>query len=134
MTPPHFDETGRITRLLLKHPRDAFRSEQAIAREWEDLRFTAPPSFDGAIAEYDAFAALVASAGAEISWLPERGGAGLDSIYVRDASVVSPDGVILCHSAPGNRRLRVRRSPRQTCPWPGPFERPGVSKAATSSG
>lgn len=91
------DETGRITRLVLKHPRDAFRSEQAIAREWEDLRFTAPPSLERAIAEYDAFTALVASTGAEISWLPERGGAGLDSIYVRDASVVSPNGVILCH-------------------------------------
>jgi len=32
----------------------------------------------------------------EVRWLPAGEDAGLDSIYVRDASVVCPNGVILC--------------------------------------
>ena len=90
------NETGRITRLLLKHARDAFLSEAVIAREWRGLAFTAAPDFGRAVAEYESFLEILTSTGAEIRWLPSRRGAGLDSIYVRDASVVCPDGVVLC--------------------------------------
>jgi N-dimethylarginine dimethylaminohydrolase len=84
-----------LRRVLLKHPRDAFRSRDDIAREWQALNFTSPPDLDAAMAEYDAFAEALTDSGAEIAWLPRGSDLSLDSIYVRDASIVSDRGVIL---------------------------------------
>ena len=88
-------EVGRLTRVLLKHARDAFVDDAAIAGQWRELRFTAAPDMARAVAEYDAFAALIASTDAEVHYLPRDGRTSLDSIYVRDASIVGPRGVIL---------------------------------------
>ncbi|HEX5474996.1 MAG TPA: arginine deiminase family protein [Vicinamibacterales bacterium] len=89
-------ETGALVDVLLKHARDAFVSQAAIAREWRDLHFTAPPDYARAIDEYDAFADILEAAGATVRWLPAVDGVGLDSIYVRDACVMSEQGVVLC--------------------------------------
>lgn len=93
---PSGGEFGRLTRVVVKSPRDAFRGDAAIAREWRDLRFTAPPDFARSLDEYARFRDHVASAGAEVLSLPGADGTGLDSLYARDASVLSPDGVVLC--------------------------------------
>jgi N-dimethylarginine dimethylaminohydrolase len=46
--------------------------------------------------EYDAFAQLIADAGIEIVWLPADATVGLDSLYVRDATVFVPGGAVSC--------------------------------------
>jgi N-dimethylarginine dimethylaminohydrolase len=89
-------ETGAITRILLKHPRDAFRDAANVGRQWRELNFTAPPEISAAIAEYDRFISCLSDGGAKIHFLPESAGTTLDSIYVRDASVVTDRGAILC--------------------------------------
>jgi N-dimethylarginine dimethylaminohydrolase len=89
-------EVGTITRLLLKHARDAFVSQSAIDAQWRALNFTAPPDFAKAIAQYERFLAAVTAAGAETHFLPASGSVGLDSIYVRDASIVCDRGVVVC--------------------------------------
>jgi N-dimethylarginine dimethylaminohydrolase len=89
-------ETGRLLRVAVKHARDAFVDERAIAAEWQALNFAAPPDLERAIAESDAFVEILRAAGTAVELLPRSEGATLDSIYVRDASVVSPRGVILC--------------------------------------
>ena len=90
------NEVGRITRVLLKHARDAFGSPEAIAREWRDLQFTAAPDLTRAMDEYERFVDAFARVGCTIEYLPPAAGVGLDSIYVRDASLVCDRGVILC--------------------------------------
>jgi N-dimethylarginine dimethylaminohydrolase len=89
-------EVGAITQLLLKHPRDAFRDVAAIERQWRALNFTAPPDLARAIDEYERFTASLADPGTRLHFLPASGSTGLDSIYVRDASVICDRGVILC--------------------------------------
>ncbi|MFL6280605.1 MAG: dimethylarginine dimethylaminohydrolase family protein [Vicinamibacterales bacterium] len=89
-------ETGAITRILLKHPRDAFRDAANVAVQWRELNFTAPPEISAAIAEYDRFISCLSDGGLKIHFLPESPGTTLDSIYVRDASVVTDRGAILC--------------------------------------
>jgi N-dimethylarginine dimethylaminohydrolase len=89
-------EVGALRRVVLKHPRDAFVDETTIAAEWRSLGYTAPPDLARAIAEYDAFVRLVQSSGAEVHLLPRDARTTLDSIYVRDASIVCERGVILC--------------------------------------
>jgi N-dimethylarginine dimethylaminohydrolase len=89
-------EVGRITTLVAKHARDAFRGQEAIEADWRSLNFTAPPEFDRAVAEYDRFLDLLLKDGARVHMLPAASGVSLDSVYVRDAAVVSARGVILC--------------------------------------
>jgi N-dimethylarginine dimethylaminohydrolase len=89
-------ECGCLTEVLVKHARDAFVSESQIAAQWKWLNYSAPPDFSRALEEYDRFIEIIGSSGAKIVYLPQRGEVNLDSIYTRDASVLSADGVILC--------------------------------------
>ena len=85
-----------LRRVLLKHPREAFGGRRRIERDWRHLGYTASPDLGRAIAEYDEFVALVTQNGAEVLWLPDDEGTSLDSLYPRDATIVSDRGVILC--------------------------------------
>ena len=96
-------EVGALRRVVLKHPREAFVDEATIARDWRSLGYTAPPDLGRAIAEYDAFLALVQSADSEVYLLPSDARTTLDSIYVRDASIVCDRGVILCSMGKAQR-------------------------------
>jgi N-dimethylarginine dimethylaminohydrolase len=88
-------ETGAISRLLVKHPRDAFVSSESIAEQWQALNFTAPPDFDKAVRQYDRFIECLKREGAALQFLPPSADTGMDSIYVRDASVVCDRGAII---------------------------------------
>ena len=89
-------ETGTLTHVLLKHARDAFVGQAAIEAQWRALNFTAAPDFDEAVAQYDRFVEAIVAAGAEPHFLPRADTVGLDSIYVRDASIVCDRGIVLC--------------------------------------
>jgi N-dimethylarginine dimethylaminohydrolase len=89
-------EIGTISDLVVKHARDAFRNPQTIAEGWRALNYTSVPDFEKAVLQYDRFAELLGQCGASLHFLPPSPGAGLDSIYVRDASIVCDRGVILC--------------------------------------
>ena len=89
-------EVGRLVSVLVKHPRDAFVSTHVIDAEWRSLAFSAPPALAAAIEEYEAFLDAIRDAGTDIHLLAQDGRTTLDSLYVRDASVVSARGMILC--------------------------------------
>ena len=89
-------EVGRLTRVAVKHPREAFVDEATIAVQWQALNFNAPPDFARAIDEHERFVDLLRTAGATVEFLPRDDATTLDSIYARDASLVSANGVILC--------------------------------------
>jgi N-dimethylarginine dimethylaminohydrolase len=89
-------ETGRLERVAVKHPRDAFVDNATIDAQWPALNFTSRPDLGRAIDEHDRFVEVLRSNGATIDLLPRDAGTTLDSIYARDASVISPRGVILC--------------------------------------
>ena len=97
-------EVGRLTRVLVKHPRDAFVSDGAIAAQWQPLNFTAAPALARATEEFDALLAVLRAGGAQIDLLPADERTTLDSIYARDASIVCDRGVIL-----GRMGKRLRR-------------------------
>ncbi|MEO5718926.1 MAG: arginine deiminase family protein, partial [Chthoniobacterales bacterium] len=89
-------EFGAITRLVVKHARDAFQNAESIAAQWQALNFTAAPDFARAVEQYESFLELLHASGREVTFLPQAEGVGLDSIYVRDAAVVCDRGIILC--------------------------------------
>jgi N-dimethylarginine dimethylaminohydrolase len=89
-------EYDRLTSVLVKHVRDAFVDERTIAAQWEPLNYTAPPDLARAIDEHDRFIEILQSAGATVHLLPADPRTTLDSLYVRDASIVSKPGLVLC--------------------------------------
>jgi N-dimethylarginine dimethylaminohydrolase len=89
-------DTAPLALVALKHPRDAFVDAATIASQWRDLNFAGPPDLPRAVDEFDRFADIVRSRGADAVLLPRDGRTTLDSIYVRDASIVCDRGVILC--------------------------------------
>jgi N-dimethylarginine dimethylaminohydrolase len=125
------NEFGRLSHVVVKHPRDAFVDKAAIARQWKDLHFTAPPDLDRASQEHDRFVELLQKAGAHVHALPLDKMTTLDSIYVRDASIVCAKGVILCNMgkfqrveepAAQERAFAAGRAPATVC---GRIEPPG---------
>lgn len=96
-------EHDQLAAVLVKHPREAFVSDSNIAAQWRPLNFSAPPDLSRAIAEYDRFLEIVADSGCEIISLPRRDGLTLDSLYTRDAAVVSAAGVIVARMGKASR-------------------------------
>ncbi len=105
--PGDLNEYATLRRLALRHPRDAFGGGDAIARQWRGLNYTAAPALDLAAVEFDAFAELLSRFGAAIDFLPAASGTTLDSLYVRDATLLAPDGVILARPGKAARMLEA---------------------------
>lgn len=92
-------DVAPIRRLLLKHVRDGWIDQPHVDSQWQSLNYLARPDFEKAVDEYDAFVDLLSSFNIQVTFLPQvdhDDGIGLDSIYVRDASVVTDSGVVLC--------------------------------------
>ena len=96
-------EVGTLRRVVVKHARAAFADPDEIARDWKTLNFTAPPDVARAAVEYDRFVESLKSTGAEVLALPANRDTTLDSIYVRDASLITPHGIVLCRMGKAER-------------------------------
>lgn len=94
---PAPSDVGALRSVLLKHARDAFKDAATVEAAWRELNYLAPPDPGRAAAEYDRFAAHLEEAGARILWMPPDDITTLDSVYVRDASIPSSAGMILCN-------------------------------------
>jgi len=88
-------ETGRIESILIKHPRDAFISQENIDDQWLDLNYLNCPDYDKALEEYDHFENLIRNEVNEIYHLSKDSKVGLDSMYVHDPALITDRGAIL---------------------------------------
>lgn len=101
-------EVGPLKRVFLKHPRDAFPSEDILDSQWRELGYRRKPDPSRASDEHDAFTDLLERLGAQVDLFPSHPQTGMDSMYVRDASILTENGIILC-----NMGKRARRSEPQ---------------------
>lgn len=90
-------EFGAIRKILIKHPKDAFIDQANIDRQYRQLNYLGRPDYEKAFAEYEQFVELLKSKISQIEYLPQNKAVGLDSLYARDASLVTSKGVILCN-------------------------------------
>jgi N-dimethylarginine dimethylaminohydrolase len=95
-------DVAPLRRVVLKHARGAFQSPPRIGDQWATLNYLGPPDFDAACRESDALAALLERLGVVVEWMPDDD-VGMDSLYVRDASIVTNAGAILCRMGKGAR-------------------------------
>ncbi|MDH3648388.1 MAG: arginine deiminase family protein [Saprospiraceae bacterium] len=96
-------EVHPVGRILLKHAREAFESQEKIEQEWRSLHYLQAPDFDKAVRQYDLLASALEKEGISLHYLP-RDNTSLDSIYLRDASVITDRGAVLCRMGKADRR------------------------------
>jgi len=97
-------EVGKIKRLLLKSPQQAFVRARNIEAQWRQLNFAGAPNFAKALREYESFVDLLKQHQPEIEFLPQNEATGLDSIYVHDPALITNRGAILCNMGKAQRR------------------------------
>ncbi len=97
-------EYGELKSVLLKHPEAAFRNQDYLQKNWQALNYLGLPDYHKAIDEYGQFVEIFASRGIETHFLEDHPTTGLDSVYVRDASVTTDAGVIICNMGKRQRR------------------------------
>lgn len=97
-------EVRKIQKILIKHPKDAFISQKNIGAQWKELNYSGCPDYGKALEEYENFVDLLKREVSEIHYLPLSDKVGLDSIYARDALLVTNKGAILCSMGKELRR------------------------------
>jgi N-dimethylarginine dimethylaminohydrolase len=97
MTVTAQSDVDKIQSILIKHPKDAFISQENIEAQWKKLNYSGCPDYDKALQEYENFVDLMKKEVSKIHFLPKDERTGLDSIYVRDALIITNKGVILCN-------------------------------------
>ena len=87
-----------LRRLLLAHPRDAFRNQHHLDATWVEQGFVSCPDFGLACRQYDALVEILTRHVPDITYLPAcvDGRTGLDAMYVHDPAIVSTRGAVLC--------------------------------------
>lgn len=96
-------EFGELKSVLLQNAKDAFVSQEVIDKQWQKLNYLGGPNFDKACEEYEAFSEIFKSNGVDIQTLKSSTD-NIDSIYVRDASIVTEQGAILCNMGKDARK------------------------------
>lgn len=101
-------EVNPIKSVLLKHPRDAFISQENIDDQWQDLNYLGCPVYEKALEEYEYFEGLIKNEVDKIYYLPEDARVGLDSMYVHDPALITDRGAILCNMGKEERHEEPR--------------------------
>lgn len=97
-------ETGTLHHSFLKNIKAGFISQGKINAEWNNLNYLSQPDFSLALEEYDAFKKILEEHGVKLSYFTEDQTCAIDSIYCRDASIVTDHGVILCNMGKQERK------------------------------
>lgn len=86
--------TGVMKSVLIKHPRDAFKSQIHLGNHYEEYGYLGCPDYEKVLEEYAVFESILKSENVERLYLPESSGVGLDSIYTHDSLKVTPGGAV----------------------------------------
>lgn len=100
----HHSEVGRLTHVLLKRPEAAFLNQEHLDEHWEGFGFLGRPDFERAVREYRAFEEVLSSRVPNIYHLPADPPTGLDSLYVRDALLMTDQGAVILNMGKTQRR------------------------------
>ena len=93
-----------LERVIVKHPADAFISQQHIEKEWRKVNYLSEPDFEEAQKEYAEFIALLEQHVPVIDYLPKSEGVSMDSIYAHDPVKFTPEGAIILKSGKALRQ------------------------------
>lgn len=84
----------KVDRILIKHPKDAFISQENLSKTWETFNYTSEPDYETVLKEYEVFENIVRENVPNVDYLPQSDNVGLDSIYTHDSLKITEKGAI----------------------------------------
>ncbi|KPN97282.1 dimethylarginine dimethylaminohydrolase family protein [Lysinibacillus sp. ZYM-1] len=87
-----------LKHVIVKHPKDAFQSQNHLSDEWKTFNYLSEPNFEEALNEYAEFVEILEKYVDTIDYLPMSDVVGLDSLYAHDPVKFTPNGAILLKS------------------------------------
>jgi arginine deiminase len=87
-----------LNKVILKHPKDAFISQEHLGSEWKRFNYINEPNFIKAQDEFEQFHSIIKEHVAEIEFLPASETVGLDSLYAHDPVKFTKHGAIILKS------------------------------------
>ena len=97
-------ETGKIEVILMKKPETAWKNQQNVNHQWQQLHYPSAPDYEKVLDEYGKFKTIIEEHVKEIHYLPEDDSVGLDSIYTHDPVIITRKGAILCNMGKKERK------------------------------
>lgn len=96
---------GKMESILIKHPKQAFVSQENLDKTWEEFKYFGCPDYEKVLEEYAVFEELIKENVENVYYLPQDGRTGLDSIYTHDPLKITRKGAIYF---PMGKALRAR--------------------------
>ena len=88
----------KLNTVIIKHPNDAFISQEHLSKEWKKFNYIEEPNFELAQKEYEHFLSILNRHIEKIEFLPFSENVGLDSIYAHDPVKFTSKGAIILKS------------------------------------
>jgi arginine deiminase len=88
----------KLHMVILKHPRDAFISQEHLRKHYERFNYINEPDYIKAQAEFEQFLTIIKEHVTEIEFLPLSETVGLDSLYAHDPVKFTKKGAIILKS------------------------------------
>ncbi|KYG89163.1 amidinotransferase [[Bacillus] sp. KCTC 13219] len=87
-----------LKHVIVKHPKEAFRSQEYLHKEWQTFNYVSEPNYQEALNEYAEFITIMEKYVDKISYLPLSDEVGLDSLYAHDPVKFTKKGAIILKS------------------------------------
>ena len=87
----------KLASVYLKSAKNSFLSEEELSEHWETLQYLSKPNFKKSLEEYAAFQTFFIEKNISTCFFPINKKTKIDSIYCRDASIVTDFGIIICN-------------------------------------
>ncbi|QCJ40975.1 amidinotransferase [Bacillus sp. S3] len=88
----------KLNTVIVKHPKDAFQSQEHLRNEWKKFNYINEPNFMKAQNEYEQFLSIMKEHVGQIEFLPVSERVGLDSLYAHDPVKFTKKGAIILKS------------------------------------
>ena len=88
----------KLNKVIIKHPNDAFISQEHLSNQWRKYNYLQEPDYLKAHQEFELFLAIIKEHVAEIEYLPAEETVGLDSLYAHDPVKFTKKGAIILKS------------------------------------
>ncbi len=94
----------KLKRVALKPAKKAFVSDDLLEEQWLSHNYLQKPDFNTSLKEYGNFKSIFINEGIDVECFQFDERVTIDSIYCRDASLVTDFGVILCSMGKNERK------------------------------
>lgn len=96
-------EFGKIKSIFIKSVENAFINNDTIDAQWKELNYLGKPDLQIAKEEYQIFESILSNNDTDIQHLAHHDSVTMDSIYCRDAAIVTNGGMIICNMGKSGR-------------------------------